>query len=317
MFQQNISMITKINLLGFHSSQNLNYLLFTILLLIYCVTLCGNFLMVALVTFSTDLHQPMYFFLTQLSIADLLLTTDIVPIMLHNLFHKVGEISFFGCIAQFYVFAFCECSECLLLTVMSYDRYLAICNPLRYGTIMSLSLCLKLVIISWVLSFSISTVEIASTSSLEFCGPNDIDHFFCDLPPILELSCSDISGVQLEIMLTGVPVLLFPFIVIIISYTYIIFVILKIPSATGRQKTFSTCSSHLIVVSIFYGTLFGVYVLPTKGQSLNIATFLSLMYTVGTPLMNPVIYSLRNTQIMKAFGRFKCNFLLKIYKNVF
>ncbi|XP_069618722.1 olfactory receptor 10A7-like [Ranitomeya imitator] len=317
MFQQNISMITKINLLGFHSSRNLNYLLFTTLLLIYCVTLCGNFLMVVLVTFSTDLHRPMYFFLTQLSIADLLLTTDIVPIMLHNLFHKVGDISFFGCIAQFYLFAFCECSECLLLTVMSYDRYLAICNPLRYGTIMSLSLCLKLVIMSWVLSFSISTVEIASTSSLEFCGPNDIDHFFCDLPPILELSCSDISGVQLEIMLTGVPVLLFPFIAVTISYTYIMFVILKIPSATGRQKTFSTCSSHLIVVSIFYGTLFGVYVLPTKGQSLNIAKLLSLMYTVGTPLMNPVIYSLRNAQILKAFGRFKFTFLLKIHKNVF
>ncbi|KAM4038670.1 olfactory receptor 11L1-like [Anomaloglossus baeobatrachus] len=270
--------------------------------------------MVILVVYSRDLHRPMYFFLTQLSIADILLTSDIVPIMLHNLLHKVAVISFFGCIVQFYVFAFCECSECLLLTVMSYDRYLAICNPLRYTTIMSQSLCLKLVFISWVTSFSISTVEIASTSSLDYCGPNDIDHFFCDLPPILELSCSDVSGVQLEIMLTGVPVLLCPFLIVIISYTYIIFVILKIPSATGRQKTFSTCSSHLIVVSIFYGTLFGVYVLPTKGKSLNITKFLSLMYTVGTPMMNPVIYSLRNAQIMKAFGTFQSNFLLKMAK---
>ncbi|XP_073511004.1 olfactory receptor 11L1-like [Phyllobates terribilis] len=317
MFQQNISIITKIHLLGFHSSQNLNYLLFTILLLIYCMTLCGNLLMVIVVMYSRDLHRPIYFFLTQLSIADILLTTDIVPILLHHLLHKDGVISFFGCIAQFYIFAFCECTECLLLTVMSYDRYLAICNPLRYSTIMSKSLCLKLIIISWVLSFSISTAEIASTSSLEFCGPNDIDHFFCDLPPILQLSCSDITGVQLEIMLTSVPVLLCPFTLVIISYTYIIFVILKIPSATGRQKTFSTCSSHLTVVSIFYGTLFGVYILPTKGQSLSITTFLSLMYTVGTPLMNPVIYSLRNAQIMKSFETFQCHFLLKIQKTVF
>ncbi|XP_040273252.1 olfactory receptor 10A7-like [Bufo bufo] len=312
MCQQNISMISKVHLLGFHSPQSLNYGLFTILLHIYCLTLCGNLLMVILVTHIRELHQPMYFFLTQLSIADVLLTTDVVPSLLHILLNKIGVISFAGCIAQFFIFAFSEGSECFLLTVMSYDRYLAICNPLHYTTIMTHKLCLQLVIISWLLSFSLSVVETVSTSSLQYCGPNTIDHFFCDLPLVLELSCSDTSGVNLEFVLISAPVLFCAFIIIIMSYSYIIFVILEIPSSTGRQKAFSTCSSHLTVVSIFYGTLFGVYILPTKGQSLNIKKFLSLLYTVGTPLMNPVIYSLRNSHIIKAFRTFKHRFLHKI-----
>ncbi|XP_040273292.1 olfactory receptor 11L1-like [Bufo bufo] len=308
MFRPNISMITKIHLLGFKSSQNLNYVLFTIFLIVYCLTLCGNLLMVTLVTHVRELHQPMYFFLTQLSIADVLLTTDIVPSLLHVLLHKVGIISFDACIAQLFIFALCEGSECFLLTVMSYDRYLAICNPLRYTTIMNHNLCLKLIVISWLLGFFFSTVEITSTSLLEYCGPNTIDHFFCDMPPVLELSCSDTSGVQLEIILITGPVLLSSFIIIIMSYSYIIIVILKIPSFTGRQKAFSTCSSHLTVVFIFCGTLFGVYILPTKGKLLNMKKFLSLLYTVGTPLINPVIYSLRNSHIIKAFGTFKSQF---------
>ncbi|XP_056425570.1 olfactory receptor 6B1-like [Hyla sarda] len=303
MFQENISIINKIHLLGFHSSQYLNYLLFSILLLVFCLTLCENLLLVTLVKYSSDLHRPMYFFLTQLSIADLLLTIDIVPILLHILLHKVGTISFTTCLTQFYIFACSECSECLLLTVMSYDRFLAICNPLRYTTIMNHSLCLKMVAMNWLVSFSISLVEMVSISMLEYCGPDTINHFFCDLLPILELSCSDINGFQVEIILIAVLVLMFPFIVVIISYSCIVYVILKIPSATGRQKAFSTCSSHLIVVSIFYGTLFGVYVL--KGQSLKVSKLLSLLYTVGTPLVNPVIYSLRNTQIIKTFKTFK------------
>ncbi|XP_056425562.1 olfactory receptor 11L1-like [Hyla sarda] len=302
MFQQNVSILHTIHLLGFNNSQDLNYLSFAVLLLIYCMTLCGNLLMVTLVVYSSDLHRPMYFFLTQLSIADLLLTTDIVPILLHTLLHKVGTISLGGCFTQFYIFAFAECSECLLLTVMSYDRYLAICNPLRYNSIMNHNLCLKLAIMSWLLSFSLVMVDIATTSMLEFCGSNTIDHFFCDLFPLLELSCSDISSVLLKIQIMAASVLVCPFLIVIISYSCIIYVILNIPSATGRQKAFSTCSSHLIVVSIFYGTLFGVYILPTKGQSLNITKLLSLLYTVGTPLLNPVIYSLRNTQILKAFS---------------
>ncbi|XP_044132748.1 olfactory receptor 11L1-like [Bufo gargarizans] len=282
MLLPNISMIAKIHLLGFQSSQNLNYVLFTIFLIVYCLTLCGNLLMLTV-----------------------LLTTVIAPSLLHVLLHKVGIISFAACIAQLFIFVFCEVSECFLLTVMSYDRYLAICNPLRYTTIMNHNLCLKLIVISWLLGFSVSTVEITPTSLLEFCGPNTIDHFFCDMPPLLELSCSDTSGVQLEIMLISAPVLLCDFIIIIMSYSYIIFVILKIPSSTGRQKAFSTCSSHLTVVSIFYGTIFGVYLLPTKGQSLNINKLLSLLYTVGTPLMNPVIYSLETHTSLKHLEHLK------------
>ncbi|XP_056425569.1 olfactory receptor 11L1-like [Hyla sarda] len=302
MYQLNTSSITTIHLLGFQSPQIVNNFFFSVLLLIYWMTLCGNLLMIALVTHSRDLHTPMYFFLTQLSIGDLLLTTDIVPVMLHNLLYNSGVISFAGCISQCYVFAFSECSECLILTVMSYDRYVAICNPLHYCTIMNSNFCLLLAMASWSLSFLLSSIVTASISMLDYCHANTIDHFFCDLPPILDLSCSDISGVQLEIVLLTTPVLIVPFIIILMSYSYILSVILKIPSVSGRKKAFLTCSSHLIVVSVFYGTLFGVYVLPNQGKTLKIRKVLSLMYTVVTPLMNPIVYSLRNEHINKAFG---------------
>ncbi|KAG8573902.1 hypothetical protein GDO81_008925, partial [Engystomops pustulosus] len=302
MNQHNRTVITTMQLLGFQTPQHVNYVLFSVLLLIYCTTLGGNLLLIGLVTYCKDLHTPMYFFLTQLSIADLLLTTDIIPIMLHHLLRSTGVISFGGCMGQFYAFAFSECSECLILTVMSYDRYVAICDPLNYVTIMNQNFCLKMVIASWLLSFVLSSIVTASIAMLDYCHSSTIDHFFCDLPPILDLSCSDISGVQMEFVVLTSLVLIGPFLIILMSYGSIISVIWRIPSVSGRKKTFFTCSSHLIVVSVFYGTLFGVYVLPNQGKFLEIRKVLSLLYTVVTPLMNPMVYSLRNEHIKKALG---------------
>ncbi|XP_075061755.1 olfactory receptor 1500-like [Mixophyes fleayi] len=298
--ENNQTSITAFILLGFQGTQNTRILLFILFLVIYCVTVCVNLLIITLVSYNKNLHSPMYFFLTQLSMNDILVTTDIVPNMLYILLNDKGYISFIGCIIQFYFFSASETSECLLLTVMSYDRYLAICNPLRYASIMNSVYCLKLAIASWMLSFCIISIDTLATSMLQFCGPNIIDHFFCNYIPLLETSCSDTTIVQIEMYILSAIVVIIPCIIIIASYINILFTILRIPSNTVRQKAFSTCSSHLTVVSIFLGTLFGVYVLPTKGQSLNISKILSLIYTVVTPLLNPIIYSLRNKDIKKA-----------------
>ncbi|XP_075061752.1 olfactory receptor 10A7-like [Mixophyes fleayi] len=299
----NQTMVTVFILLGFQGTQNIRILLFILFLVIYCVTICGNLLIIALVSYNKSLQSPMYFFLTQLSLNDIMLTTDVVPNMLYILLNDRGNISFIGCITQLYIFCASEASECLLLTVMSYDRYLAICNPLRYASIMNSAYCLKLVIISWMLSYSIILIDTLTTSMLQFCGPNIIDHFFCDYIPLLEISCSDTAIVQLENEVLSAPMLIIPGIIIIVSYVNILFTILRTPSNTVRQKAFSTCSSHLTVVCIFFGTLFGVYVVPTKGQSMNISKILSLIYTVVTPLINPIIYSLRNKDIKKALHK--------------
>ncbi|XP_069818852.1 olfactory receptor 10A7-like [Dendropsophus ebraccatus] len=292
--------ITEFILLGFQVSQNKRILMFSLLIVLCWFTMFMNLLIITLVSTSKILHTPMYFFISQLSISDLLLTSDIVPNLLHIQLYNRGAITFIDCMIQFYFFAVSEASECLLLAVMSYDRYVAICNPLHYTTIMTSTYCVILSIISWFTSLNISLFLIIPIFKLNFCGPNIIDHMFCDFVPLLKLSCSDTFHVQLEESLLSIPMIFLPITIIIFSYTKIIVAILRIPSSTGRQKAFSTCSSHLIVVSIFYWTLFGVYVFPTKGKSLNISKILSLLYTVFTPLINPIIYSLKNNDIKTA-----------------
>ncbi|KAM5171658.1 olfactory receptor 1468-like [Mantella aurantiaca] len=259
-----------------------------------------------LVHYSKILHSPMYFFLTQLSISDIMLTTDIAPNMLNIVLHEQASITLSGCITQLYFFGFSEASECLLLTVMSYDRYLAICSPLHYASIMNQLLCLKLVFASWLLSCSVELTLTLCISQLQFCGPNTVDHFFCDFNPVVELSCSDVSMIQIEASLMCIPVIVLPFFVILFSYTYIVLTIVRISSVSGRLKSFSTCSSHLTVVSIFYGTLIAMYMLPNDGHSQIINKTLSMLYTVFTPLLNPFIYSLRNKDIKDALK--KCLF---------
>ncbi|XP_069818865.1 olfactory receptor 5P66-like [Dendropsophus ebraccatus] len=289
--------VTEFILLGFQVSQNIRILMFSLLIVIYWFTMFMNLLIITLVSTSKILHTPMYFFISQLSISDIFLSTDIVPNILHILLYNRGAITFFGCMIQFYFFAVSEGSECLLLAVMSYDRYVAICNPLRYSSIMTSAYCVILSTISWLMAFNTSLFLIIPIFKLNFCGQNIIDHVFCDFLPLLKLSCSDTYHVQLEESLLSIPMILLPITVIIFSYTKIIVTILRIPSSTGRQKAFSTCSSHLIVVSIFYGTLFGVYIVPTRGKSSTTSKSLSLLYTVFTPLINPIIYSLKNKDI--------------------
>ncbi|XP_075061720.1 olfactory receptor 5P52-like [Mixophyes fleayi] len=306
----NMTIITEILLLGFPSLHRYKVLTFCVLLVIYFLTIVGNLMIITLVPHSKNLHSPMYFFLTQLSVCDILLTANIVPNMLYIVLSEGGIISLMGCIAQFLFFCSSECSECLLLTVMSYDRYLAICNPLRYNAIMNNRFCFKLVVMCWVISFSVLLNEALAICKLWFCGPYVIDHFFCDITPLLELSCSDTYVAALEPYLLSIPLVIIPFLIIIISYAYIVFTILEIPSFTGRRKAFSTCSSHLVVICIFYGTLTSIYSLPAKAKSHSFIKLLSLLYTVVTPLINPIIYSFRNKDIKEALKKLTLNKLV-------
>ncbi|XP_075200186.1 olfactory receptor 5A2-like [Anomaloglossus baeobatrachus] len=300
MQENNVTSVNEFFLLGFQVSQNCRFFLFFLLLGIYCVLICGNLLIIALVSTSKNLNTPMYFFISQLSISDILLPTNIVPNTLCILLNNGGTITFIGCMTQFYFFCGTEIFECLLLTVMSYDRYVAICNPLHYVSIITSSFCVNLDILFWFLSFFIGFIDTLAASRLKFCGPNIIDHFFCDIVPLQDIACSDLFPLKLQLYLLSIPLLIVPNIIIVLSYGNIVRAILRIPSNISRQKAFSTCSSHLTVVSIFYLTLFSVYVLPTNEETSQVNKIMSLLYTVFTPLINPIIYSFRNKDIKKA-----------------
>ncbi|KAM9313174.1 olfactory receptor 10A7-like [Gastrophryne carolinensis] len=242
----------------------------------------------------------MYFFITQLSLCDIMLSTIIIPNLLEIVLHEGCIMSLVRCIIQFCFFGSTEISECYLLTIMSYDRYLAICKPLHYNAIMSPIFCRKSVIFLWFFGFSMILFDTVPMCALDFCGPNVIDHFYCDFDPILALSCSDTSWLHTQSLAFAFFCIIVPFLTICISYVYIVSTILKIPTAEGRHKPFTTCSSHLTVVSIFFGTLFIVYMFPKKEQTPNQGKILSMFYTVMTPLLNPIIYTFRNRDFKKA-----------------
>ncbi|KAE8620604.1 hypothetical protein XENTR_v10010363 [Xenopus tropicalis] len=284
-------------LLGFQNSQIINEFLFVPFLWIYIVTLFGNLLIIILVITVSALRSPMYALLSQLSLADVLVSTSISPNFLRLLLNGGGTISATGCITQFYFYCGSAISEFFILTTMAYDRYLAICSPLHYVSIMGFRLCLYMSLCSWGLALIISLVMTLLTFHLQFCGPLVIDHYFCDFTSLIKLSCTDYKAVELTDIILAIPFMLLPFCFIIYTYVSIGLAILRISSTEGRHKAFSTCSSHLIVVCMYCGTLIIVYMVPSKGHYFNINKTLSLLYTVGTPFFNPIVYSLRNKEI--------------------
>ncbi|XP_059570039.1 olfactory receptor 2AP1-like [Alligator mississippiensis] len=299
----NQSSIMEFILLGFGNISEMQVPLFLMFLLVYLVTISGNILIVTLVVVDQHLHTPMYFFLGNLLCLETCYSSTILPRLLASLLSGDRTISVRDCFSQFYCFGVLGATECFLLAVMSYDRYLAICNPLHYAIIMNGRVCTQLAAYSWTGGLLSTTIVIILMSKLQFCTSNEIDHFFCDFSPIVKLSCNDTGLLELVIFTQSSIASLIPFLLTLTSYASIISTILRIPSTTGRQKAFSTCSSHLVIVTTFYGTLFLVYVVPKTYLSKSLRKVFSVFYTALTPMLNPLIYSLRNKGVKEDLRR--------------
>ncbi|XP_074083845.1 putative olfactory receptor 5AK3 [Macrotis lagotis] len=304
MIQRNGTSVTEFILLGFAVRQEVQYILFLVFLIIYIASLVGNVGMILLIKCDTRLHTPMYFFLQHLAFADLCYTSAITPKTLVNFLVSDKSISFSGCIAQLYVYGIFATVECYVLAAMAVDRYVAICNPLRYSVIMSRRACIQLVTGSYVMGSLNATTHTGFLLSLSFCNSNAINHFFCDLPPILILSCSNIHfNVILILIFVGFN-LVSTLLVVFLSYIYILSAILRMPSAKGRHKAFSTCASHITAVAIFYGTSSYMYLQPSSSESQENDKVASVFYGIVIPMLNPLIYSLRNKEVKEAMTVF-------------
>ncbi|XP_065270233.1 olfactory receptor 6N1-like [Emys orbicularis] len=301
--QGNQMTMTEFILLGFETLPQMQILLFLLFLVIYIVSMAGNILIVALVVANQHLHTPMYVFLGNLSCLETCYTSTILPRMLASLLTGDRTISVTGCITQLYFFGSLAGTECCLFSVMSYDRYLAICKPLHYAALINGRFCIKLVVGSWIGGFMSAAFLISMMSQLTFCGPNEIDHFFCDFSPVIKLSCSDTHTLDLAAFIHSSISTLPPFLLTLASYVCIISTILRIPSTTGRQKAFSTRSSHLIVVIIFYGTLIMVYLVSESDAMRDLNKVFSVFYGILTPLVNSLIYSLRNKEVKETLRK--------------
>ncbi|KAM4691796.1 olfactory receptor 6B9-like [Rhinophrynus dorsalis] len=294
---KNQTVITEFLLLGFGNLHSFNIIFFIIFLIIFLFTLMVNLLIIVLISTSHHLNSPMYFFLTHLSVCDIIVTTNIIPNMLYAILLRGKLMTLLGCLTQLYFYSGSTITECLLLSVMSYDRYLAICYPLRYTSIMDFKSCIQLSIWPWLIGFTFNITGVLPISKFQFCDDNIIDHFYCDISPLQKLSCSDTSSAEFTVSMFAIPSGIFPLCFIFGTYIYIFITILRIKSTTGKMKAFSTCSSHLSVVGIFYGALIIKYMIPSQGHSLLINKIISLLHTVFTPLINPIIYTLRNEDI--------------------
>ncbi|XP_006875839.1 PREDICTED: olfactory receptor 9G4-like [Chrysochloris asiatica] len=290
-------------LVGFSADPRLQLILFGVFLILYLVTLSGNMTLVILIRIDSRLHTPMYFFIGSLSFLDFWYTSVYTPKILVNCVSEDKRISLAGCGAQLFFSCVVAYTECYLLAAMSYDRYVAICNPLLYSGIMSTSRCTGLVAGSYVGGFLNAIAHTANTFRLSFCGKNIIDHFFCDAPPLVKMSCTDTK--VYEKVLLGVVgfTVLSSILAILISYFNILVAILKIRSASGRRKAFSTCASHVVSVMLFYGSLLFMYSRPSSTYSLEKDKVAALFYTVVNPLLNPLIYSVRNKDVKEAFKK--------------
>ncbi|XP_072455523.1 olfactory receptor 10H1-like [Notamacropus eugenii] len=309
MLRPNHTTVTEFILIGFSTFPHLQWMFFVLFLLMYLFTLLGNFLIMLTIRSEQSLHTPMYFFLCALSISEIFYTFAIIPRLLRDLLSAQHTISFMGCANQmFFSFTF-GFTHSFLLTVMGYDRYVAICHPLRYNVLMSPQGCTRLVAISWFSGMLMGLVVTLAIFHLHFCGPNEIHHFACHVPPLVKLACGDIWTVAMGVGIVCITALLGCFLLILISYAFIVATILRIPSADGRHKAFSTCASHLTVVVVHYGFASVIYLKPKAPESLEGDTLMGITYTILTPFLSPIIFSLRNKELKNALNKiFLSNF---------
>ncbi|XP_030077192.1 olfactory receptor 1020-like [Microcaecilia unicolor] len=300
---KNQTSVTEFILLGLTRDPKLQIPLFVLFLLVYIITLLGNIGIILVTRLDVHLQTPMYFFLFHLSFIDICYSSAITPKTLQTLLAEQKSISFLGCALQLYFYVGYATTECFLLSVMAYDRYVAICNPLLYPVIMSRRLCIQMLSAAYMAGFCNALIHTVCTFHLSYCGSNVINHYFCDVPPLLMLTCSDTSVSELALFIFVGFNTISTFIAILISYTYILSSILRIRSAEGRRKAFNTCASHFTAVLIFYGTLFFMYLRPASSYSMEQDRVVSVFYAVLIPMLNPLIYSLRNKEVKAAFRR--------------
>ncbi|XP_051679676.2 olfactory receptor 2D3-like [Oryctolagus cuniculus] len=303
MGEENQSSVTEFVLLGLSQDPETQVLLFFLFLSIYLLTVLGNLLILTLLHIDSRLHTPMYFFLRNLSFADLCFSTTTVPQVLVHLLVKRKTISFAGCSTQILVLLLAGCTECALLAVMSYDRYVAVCKPLHYSSIMTHWVCVQLAAGSWVSGAFVSLVDTTFTLRLPYRGKNIVNHFFCELPAVLKLASADTYSTEMIIFAMGVVMLLAPVSLILISYWNIISTVIRIQSGEGRLKVFSTSGSHLIVVGLFYGSGIFAYMRPNSKVMNERDKMISVFYSALTPMLNPIIYSFRNKDVKEAFKK--------------
>ncbi|XP_058546552.1 olfactory receptor 2D3-like [Neofelis nebulosa] len=303
MGEENQTYVTEFVFLGLSQDPHTQLLLFFLFLIIYLLTVLGNLLIIVLIHTDSRLHTPMYFFLRNLSFADLCFSTTTVPQVLVHFLAKRKTISFAGCSTQMFVLLLVGCTECALLAVMSYDRYVAVCKPLHYSSIMTHWLCVQLALGSWVSGALVSLVDTTFTLCLPYQGNNIINHFFCEPPALLKLASTNTYSTEMAIFAMGVVILLAPVCLILVSYWNIISAVIQMQSGEGRFKAFSTCGSHLIVVVLFYGSAIFAYMRPNSKIMNERDKMISVFYSAVTPMLNPIIYSLRNKDVKGALRR--------------
>ncbi|XP_028616680.1 olfactory receptor 1361-like [Grammomys surdaster] len=303
MSSTNQSTVTEFLLLGLSRQPQQQQLLFLLFLIMYLATVLGNLLIILAISTDSHLHTPMYFFLSNLSFVDVCFSSTTVPKVLANHILETQAISFSGCLTQLYfLFVFADMDN-FLLAVMAYDRFVAICHPLHYTTKMTHQLCVLTVAGSWVTASLNALLHTLLMAQLSFCGDNILPHFFCDVTPLLKLSCSDTHLNELLILTEGAVIMVTPFVCILISYFHITCAVLRVSSPNGGRKAFSTCGSHLAVVCLFYGTIIAVYIHPSSAHSSEKDMAATVLYTVVTPMLNPFIYSLRNRDLKGALRK--------------
>ncbi|XP_075403745.1 olfactory receptor 5M5-like [Tenrec ecaudatus] len=294
---------TEFILLGLSSRPELQPILFVVFLLIYLVTMTGNLGMILLIRFTPRLQTPMYFFLSHLACVDIFYSTNVSPQMLVNFLSAKKSISYAGCLTQCFVFVTLLLTEYYMLGAMAYDRYMAICNPLHYSSKMSRPVCISLVTFPYLWGSLVGTMQVILTSRLSFCGPNTINHFYCADPPLLMLTCSDTYIKQTALFVSAGINLTVSLFIILISYVFIFITILRMRSSEGQRKAFSTCGSHLTAVTMFYGSLFCMYLRPANVQSVEQGKVVAVFCIFVSPMLNPFIYSLRNKDVKQALRR--------------